>query len=635
MTTTLQEPTWSPQAELSQSTATPEQLELSDTSKHATTFGALAVVVVNLLFFLTWWNQYLPPTTLPNIFFHHAATHGEYPYRDYFHPGQPGRPAFAVLFFSLVGPRVIYGYVLAIALRLGALVCLYSLLTRFCKPTFAALAVITMHIVSSGDQADTPIAYHHFLPVFAVYAVYFAMRILDNPRGWGNLWAVVAGISLGMCFLVKQPAALSVAVLGGFLSVAIWKRYGFKQSMWSSLYGILGFSLPVGGVFLWLVSFGAFGEYIEQAFLTGPSAKGGLRLALVRPISGLWTLGGGQFPATVALLIGSFLWGTSFWSRVSQQRKQQIEGKDDESKREGRRFGPLSLTVTLSVLVLGLYFLYLGGLSARMPGLAVTLLGEFGCLAVFLWAFRTMLGGQTDSKTQCLALVSLCGFISAFTLGMSWVVYEPMAVPGLAVVLAVALGLTPPSETVFRRVVVGMCFVLVVLGCVRKWERPYGWGGWRERSVRVTHTTSRLPELAGFRLDTESVKFFDGVTEHIQKHTSPDEPIYIYPHLSAFYVLSDRPRAVFARQHYWDVCPNGIAKQDAKLLREHPPKVIVRMEFPERAHRLQEELYRGGEKSGQRELTETMDQILKSYDLVATYRDNLPGCPVRVYVRRK
>ncbi len=83
MTTTLQEPTSSPKVELPSSTPTPTQLGSSTDPNSAIRLGAFAVVLVSGLFFLTWWNQYLAPTSMHNIFFHHAAQQGQYPYLDY------------------------------------------------------------------------------------------------------------------------------------------------------------------------------------------------------------------------------------------------------------------------------------------------------------------------------------------------------------------------------------------------------------------------------------------------------------------------------------------------------------------------------------------------------------------------
>ncbi len=492
-----------------------------------------------------------------------------------------------------------------------------------------------MHVASSGDQADTPLVYHHFQPVFAIYATYFAAKVFDNPKGWGYLWAVLAGIFLGMCFLVKQPAVLAVGVLGGFIALAVWKKYGLRQCKWSSLAGVIGFCLPVGGVFIWLAWIGAFDDYIHQAFLTGPKAKGGLRLALLRPFTGIPLVVSARVAAILSIVLIGIGWGLSMWSRTFRRPEDEAAESETNKTTPTLYFNPLALSVGLAMLILGMYQLYLVGLSSRTPGFALTLMGEFGCLALFLWFARKMFRGETGAKTISLALVSLCGFVTAFTLAMSCAVYEPMAAPGSAIVLACLFGLTPKAESLLRNFVAAMCVGVIVLGCINKWEKPYGWGGWVERPVGFSTAGSKLPELQGFQLDPKTAKVFDEVTEHIKKNTSPGEPIYTYPHLSVFHVLANRPLATFGRQHFWDVCPNDVAEKDAEHLKKHPPKVIVRMEFPEESHRNLELMYRGGEKSGQRKLSHVLDELLKSYDVVGTYRDDVPGLPVKVYVRRK
>src|SRR5207237_3019011 len=110
--------------------------------------------------------------------------------------------------------------------------------------------------------------------------------------------------------------------------------------------------------------------------------------------------------------------------------------------------------------------------------------------------------GRRDSATLAAGVAGGAGFAAAFALALSWPVYPPMALPGVALVAAAVIGHAPPSP---RRRWLGAALaagLAVVLAAGVAWQsnRPSEWGGWAEPPLSKADTPPELEELAGFRL---------------------------------------------------------------------------------------------------------------------------------------
>ncbi|HEY8505881.1 MAG TPA: hypothetical protein VIL46_14955, partial [Gemmataceae bacterium] len=269
----------------------------------------------------------------------------------------------------------------------------------------------------------------------------------------------------------------------------------------------------------------------------------------------------------------------------------------------------------------------------RTPTMAAAHVALFGCLAVAGRAALALRHGRAGEHLTYAGLLAAAGAGGAYALSMSWVVWEPMAFPGLAVVLALALGSRRAGEG-GKAALVLACLGLIATAAARKLEAPFGWGFWREPPLREAVVRPSAPELAGLRLSPQTARFYDELPRLIRAHTHPGEPVLLYPHLSVLHALADRPPATFARQHWFDVCPDAVVARDAAHVLRHPPALIVEMRMGPEVYRLYEELYRGGRACGQRQMGTTLDTLRPGYERVATFPVPGSGLPVEVWVRR-
>jgi hypothetical protein len=592
-------------------------------------WGAAAVVLVCATYLLMWWDRFLSPTMGHELFFYNQFRHGRMPYRDYYFAGPPGNQVLAILVFSWLGERLTTYWLVSMAIRLAAVGCLFRWLARVYRPAGAALGSITAFVVASGDIADYPGFYNHLVLSYIVFGSYAASRILESPSASGRFgWGTVAGLFLSLNFLCKQTTGVVVtlAVLA-IVSLAVARTQGIRQAIGALAAMLLGLAVPVLGVWLWLFGHGVFGRYVDQVFLTGPTSKGRLSNILARPVlltleySELWTA------AILGLLT---LGGLFLLTRLG------IQGRPGESDRRW----PWELVAAggglLALSAGGMW--YLLHLDSHTPLLAAVYFSLVGCLALGVAALGQISRGARDPVDWQRVLLAGVGFSCAYALSLSWPAWEPMAFPGLAVLVAVLFNAIPKSEArtpVLRPVLTVLCLVLLAVACWRKFSAPFSWGYWSEPPISAGRVSPSVAALQGLRLSPETAHFFDEVTRLIRANSDDGEAIFIYPHMQIFFALADRPPATYAFMHWYDVCPDSLAEQDAERLEQSPPAVMVCMEITAEENEMQERFYREGRPSGQRQLVAAMARLLPKYDLVGEFIAPKTRLPIKVWARRK
>jgi hypothetical protein len=273
-------------------------------------------------------------------------------------------------------------------------------------------------------------------------------------------------------------------------------------------------------------------------------------------------------------------------------------------------------------------------LKSQTPLLALSYVSMIGCAAAALLAAIRLGRDATDVSSALLGLCAAVSVACSFILSMSWVVWEPMVFPGLAILLTGALRPHRAPICYARHLMIALCLMAILLAGSRKFESPYTWGYWTEPSLAAERTSSRIPALAGLKLSRPTAEFLDSATDIIRTRSEPGDRIFVFPYYSVLYALGDRLPAVYARQHWFDVCPDAVAEEDARRLLASPPAVIVAMEFPEEVLAREEFIFRKGKKSGQRALIAAIDELTANYELAATHFSPGYRFPIKVWVRR-
>jgi len=598
--------------------------------------GAFVVLGLTLIFFLLFLNRFAGIRTANgSVAAGRFILAGQVPYRDFFAAAPPLHFLISAVVVRLFGSALIVGRMFGLFERIILALTLYFWLVRFFRIPYAVIGAVVAITVSAANEGDTISSYGHESILFAVCCGLFAGIFLDRRRhrtAW--VFALASGIFAGLCLSTKQTIGLGISGAIPFVvAVSVWRSGSARAAMGFIFWFVVGWAIPVGMICAWLLHEHALAQYVTQAFIRGPSAKGGSPLDfVVRWIFFTWVwraLRIGFFSSIVILLILS-----PALAKIRPCRE----------KLNGIR--PL-----LWVFVVGVLAIVAGSLVARDGSLAdgigfmmwtLSVLRTsiyFVLYATGLLVFVYLMGltkrKPTDYESHFL-LLSTVSFVIAFMLSLSFPAYEMMIIPGIGFLIAALL---ESGSKWCRYLCYGCSAALLVAVTVAKLEEPFGFADMIEPPVRTATVRSELPELRGLRLPESTMKLLEGATRIIREHSRPDEGIVTFPSMPVFHALTGRRLATFAGDHNIDYCPEYIAEMDAKTILREKPAVIIY--YPQDPHRItaEEFIYRMGKRSAQRDIIAAIEKLASEYKLAATFdipsRDTFGTATnhVKIYVR--
>ena len=589
--------------------------------------GAAVTGLLSLAYMSLWWNRFLGLSDGMFLLLGQQVVSGRVPYRDFYFSIPPLQPLKMAGLIAVFGQEIIVSRAWGMLERTLLSVLIYLWLAHFFRVRHAFLGTLTAMVLFCGDRADPVFSYHHDSVFWAVCAGFCASFLLRTPSRHARALAFVSGICCGLCFLTKQTTGLGMSILLPVMLGLTLKAVPGSPGLRSVLTRFcIGWALPVGLLWGWLFKAGALGAYFEQVFLKGPSSKGSLVSVLTRP---LWMpfmdkmfLG----DCVIALAILGWLWATL---QFSQPRSPTT------------RSGPLRLMLAFlagaGAILLGVFLCAHVPASAyliKVEGVA-TYLSFLGSLGLWLYHLGLWNRRRLRPVDSQLWLFSAVSFTVAYMLALSWAAYEPMVVPGLALVIAFFLdrlqGTSPAKWT-------GYALTAGALGLISaavwlKLALPYFWNGSGSPPVATATRVSKLPELRGLILPESTVKSIERLTDLLSGCCPAGESVYAYPYLPLLYALSHRAPPTFALVHWLDVAPDYVAEQDARTLLETRPAVMVYLELSPSEFQRYESVFRGPKPSGQRRLVDAIKSLAKEYRLVDAQILPVSDTLIRVYMR--
>lgn len=597
---------------------------VGDSNRNKAVFiGLLATVIICAGYMLCWWNRYLSPHAMSPIFMAAAIGEDYLPYRDYYWVVPPGWPFLMKIITAVFGSKLIYIYAFGFVIRLVGVALLYLMLVAFVPVSAAAFAATVTFFLSTGDIADTPVTYHIISVNFALIGLFFLLKTLNKPHGWYTwLWGILAGIFVGLCLIIKQSLgvplmlALPVAVL-----IIHGRTMGWGKALQSVLPILFGYALVVIPTVIWLTSHELWERFFDAVFVSGHTSKGSLLTIFTRPLLGVFGLAELRGPGLLALLLVVLsVLAAVPWSYDLTSRRSLI----------------IASVGFLVVVLLALLLLPLVKFDQRSFALTAAAMAVFGCFGYALGLFVFILVRQPQGSVGTLWLMHGFGFIAAFSFSLSWPLWETMTFPGTAFVIATVWQVNGRLRSMkwLRLTFVVLGVIVVAVVAHRKVTVPYLWGYWVEPPVYASDTQPSLPELEGFVLSRNTAQIFENIVRDIKTHSRQDDRILVYPHMRAFYTLSQRKPATYAFAHWFDICSDAVAIDDAQTLRSSPPAVVVAMVMPPGAYRRDEYFFRDGQPSGQRKLWTTIQELVRGYQVVGKYRTPGSGLWIVVWANK-
>jgi hypothetical protein len=258
----------------------------------------------------------------------------------------------------------------------------------------------------------------------------------------------------------------------------------------------------------------------------------------------------------------------------------------------------------------------------------------FNALLVAYYFYRAITK-TIRSDEMSITIISVASFAFMWGHGLSGFIEPHATIISVGLLFGWLLS-TKVLFNSFKNATIYIFIIFIICMCAfGKAAWMYSWWGWDESIAWTATQQPNNPLLKGFRLNADKAEIIDGITNAIQKNSNEGDPIYIFPHMPMFYLLANRPHETLSAVHYFDVCSDKLAISDAKIIAKTKPKVIVLMEFPDSVWKLHEDIFRGGMRSGQRNIKELIEHFksVGDYSVVQSYTTSGYDYKIEVMVK--
>jgi hypothetical protein len=116
--------------------------------------------------------------------------------------------------------------------------------------------------------------------------------------------------------------------------------------------------------------------------------------------------------------------------------------------------------------------------------------------------------------------------------------------------------------------------------------------------------------MNGLCFDPGEMAKINSIVDEIQKRTNPNDPIYVFPHMPIFNLISGRPPFANAVESWYDFMSDRQANKVADQLLLDPPKIIVFARLPDEVADTHEMYFRPNNPLGQRRIVQAIGQLL-------------------------
>ena len=592
-------------------------------SRYKTAFF-LTLTVVGF-YLLLIYNKYLP--VQEGWFSEYGAlmNSGKLPYKDFYFFTQPISLLIAQLITSL-SHKMIWFRVYGLIERLLMTAVLFCLLSGFFSPIACLAGTISTLVFFSCYLSDAFFTYLCTCLLFYLLALWFIQK--GGRHAWQSRYLYLAGIMGSLSFFSKQSNGLFTTLGLGFILVLTTdqKNQCFKNLMSFGIGWILG-AIPF---LVWIISKGFLRSYIADVFFGAVASKGSILHVLFGFYARLFD------PICLYALfyfIVPFSW-------LIYRRKISFTAISYPNSRLLIYFSASMYIIAVAVPLIFLEeiynpYVYIGGSLSKLCLISLSTYAlTIAFIAILISRFSSRWKILCDQNLNLIILV-LGSWFWIYATGLSYMVEDQSMLPGFAVITAFSCDRFRMGASYNGRLIVlFLTFLIVCSFASQKYAKAYFWVGWLDRTLH-TDQASVIKELKGYELDPEACKIYDDIIYKIRANVGENELVYTFPFMPMFNYLTDHPQPTFAPVHYWDVCPDNIAIEDAKLLAKMRPKLIINMVMPEKIWKTNEDAFRGGHRSGQREIQRVIDQLSQSsdYKLIGSYKTLVYEYPICVWLR--
>ena len=140
--------------------------------------------------------------------------------------------------------------------------------------------------------------------------------------------------------------------------------------------------------------------------------------------------------------------------------------------------------------------------------------------------------------------------------------------------------------------------------------------------------------LEGFKQPPCVNYSYNQIVNYINTYTTPEDKLFQFANIPLFNVLTKRASSGDAPITWFDVCPDEMAKKVAIQLKEDPPKMIIWHSMNKENWAIAEEYFRGGARSGQRDIQRFYNTYVKDHYLLLYQMNNYRDGYIELWLRK-
>lgn len=618
-----------------------------------------------------YWNKIYPVTDGWGLNYANLVFEGKFPYKDFYYY----LPPLNLLIDSILW-RFSFGYLLIYRLfrlveRFIILYLLYRVLCHACEPFYAGLLSFIGIITSTATVYDLGGDYNQSCDLIIIlicnvlvsYINYF--HFSNEKKEKKHLFLL--GFLLGLAFLLKQTVFVaSVSFIFIFLTILFFinKHPNYFISI---LYTIIGFLIPIILCFLFLFYHLALIPFFEQVFLNA-SSKGSL-MTILTSLFKITLTYKSIYLSILTLLCFYFIIHKHNWHNLVflfviisgfffafETDFQSLYPLLNSRKGHVLLFVfivllvfaiawdhlPLAGCTMQNIIMVGdfiiiLFLFYYLVKNTRIASkiysetnsfILINDFSEIICIiSLLLMIYELYLYKQNDSIQHVIwSLLFVCGLINMYTVAMTCTdrLSARAIVFSLPILLCWLINHMQYYKHTAHMVLVFLCMFICASVTSQKITCAYSWWGTTTSVLNNEHNcTPNIKAMRGLRLSAYDAEMYNRLYEVLQENTTSDTTVYSFPYIQIFNVLlNNTNEAGFVPVPFYDTCADKYAIEDAKLLAQNPPDILIWCDIPGcmEAH---ENIFRNGEELGQRSIQRLFSVLVRrgDYSLVGQYNN--------------
>lgn len=627
---------------------------LKELINHRLFWGCVLLVMILIVGF-SYLDCVIPPQVGWWQYYAWRMGEGDILYKDVYLFMPPYFAFLTRLLFLLFDNNFfLYTLLVGIPFKAACVWIMYRILCRMTHPFFACFSTFLGFCLSISYYQDM---WYDFNPVIMLPCLIVAalmMRYYEQLKQHivNNRISFIVGLLLSIICCLKQTVGLAYSLTAAIIVIVLIVREyeGPAQriiiSIFIALMGVLTGLLPL---ILYLSVNDCWEEFVYGILSIGQAKGGNLSDIFIRCFYAF-----SDHKIWVYILIIIALWKIQKHIRIRNDRSSQEERililfDSSYYRKEDTRSFTFKWSTSRWILIITLLIICILALYPHLPleyhntfinnsfllkwKTRIYLLLLYSGLLT--WTFHMIRYFKHRNTNETLLIFTsfaivhfLIGIISTDALEE---IYFLMYIPWM---LAYAFSAICPFKRT-KDLFILFVIVLFSLQCFsKKITTPYSWQGWTTASISRNNVRCTVKGLEGFKLPSCVNFSYNQIINYIESYTTPEDRVFQFANIPLFNVLTKRATSGFAPITWFDVCPDDVAKKVALQLYEDPPKMIIWHNMNKANWAIAEKFFRGGSKSGQRDLQKYYKTFVMNNYLLLYQMNNYRDGYIELWIRK-